>query len=54
MTGWRLDYDEAHARFTAAVAARDRLESELALSDMKQALADGQAEAFVADLESWT
>lgn len=49
---WKVVYTEARWRFVDAVAARNRLEADLALSDMKQAVADGQAEAFLADLEA--
>lgn len=41
-------YDEALARFTAAVEADDLLEAEMALSDMKQAIVDLEVELAAA------
>lgn len=44
------DYDAAMRMFAQAVAVRDQLEAELALSDAKTAVAEIEADAFLADL----
>lgn len=53
VTDWAEAHDDARRRFVAAMAAGDLLEMGLALSDQKQAVADGDAERFVADMKAW-
>lgn len=53
----RSGYEQARARFAAAVARGDRLEAEWELSEMKAANEELEAEVFadrfVRDLEAW-
>lgn len=47
------DYVDARRRFVAAVAVRDQLEAELALSDAKTAVAELGADEFYDAVVAW-